>query len=117
MRFWQTMQTNDFNAAGELLAEDYELSWPQSGERIVGRANFVAVNEHYPANGPWRFTLDKILAAGNEVVTDVAVTDGTVQARVITFSTVENGLIVKQLEYWPDPYEAPAWRREWVERG
>ena len=116
-KFWETMQTNDFRAAGKLLAEDYELHWPQSSEKISGRANFVAVNRNYPANGPWRFTLNKILADGNEVVTDVSVTDGVVAARALTFSTVENGLIVKQVEYWPDPFDAPAWRRAWVECG
>ena len=115
-KFWETMQTNDFLAASELLAPNYELYWPQSSEKISGRANFVAVNRNYPANGPWRFTLNKILGDGNEVVTDVSVTDGVVAARALTFSTVENGLIVKQVEYWPDPFEPAAWRRAWVER-
>ncbi len=114
--FWQVMQTNDFEAASALLAENYELHWPQSSERILGRANFVAVNKHYPANGPWRFTVDRLLADGDEVVTDVSVTDGVVEARAVTFSTVKDGLIVRQLEYWPDAFEPPAWRREWVEQ-
>ena len=114
--FWQLMQTNDFEAASTSLAEDYELYWPQSSERILGRANFVAVNKHYPANGPWRFSVHRLLADGDEVFTDVGVTDGVVQARAVTFSTVKGGLIVRQLEYWPDAYDPPAWRREWVER-
>ena len=115
LAFWSAMQTNDFAAASNLLAGDYELYWPQSSERIRGRANFAAVNAHYPAHGPWRFTVHKLLAEGDEVVTEVSVTDGAVEATVITFSTVRNGLITKQVEYWPDPFEAPAWRREWVE--
>jgi len=110
------MHSNDFQAASQLLAEDYELLWPQSSERIRGRANFVAVNENYPAQGRWRFTLHKLLSEGNEVVSDVRVTDGAVEARAITFSTVEGSLIVKQVEYWPDPFEAPAWRQRWVKR-
>ncbi len=40
--FWQVMNTNDFQAASQLLAEGYELLWPQSAERIRGRANFAA---------------------------------------------------------------------------
>ena len=78
--FWQLMQTNDFEAASTSLAEDYELCWPQSSERILGRANFVAVNKHYPANGPWRFSIHRLLADGDEVVTDVGVTDGVVSS-------------------------------------
>jgi ketosteroid isomerase-like protein len=115
-KFWEAMQTNDFRRAGELLHEDYILEWPQSGERIRGLANFVAVNENYPAHGRWEFTIHHILAEGDEVVSDVSVTDGVVNARVITFSTVREGKILHQTEFWPDPFEAAAWRAPWVER-
>lgn len=114
--FWAVMQTNDFKAAGEFLHEDYILEWPQSGERIRGRANFVAVNENYPAHGRWEFTVHRILAEGNQVVADVGVTDGVVTARVITFSTIRDGKILHQMEFWPDPFEPPGWRANWVEK-
>jgi ketosteroid isomerase-like protein len=114
--FWAKMQTNDFKAAGELLHDDYILDWPQSGERIRGRANFVTINEHYPAYGRWEFTIHGILAEGDEVVSDVGVTDGVVKARVITFSTVRAGKILRQTEFWPDPFEPAAWRAQWVEK-
>ncbi len=115
-RFWATMQTNDFKAAGELLHDDYVLEWPQSGERIRGRANFVAINEHYPAAGRWVFTIHRIIAEGSEVVSEVTVTDGAIIGRVITFSTVRDGKIARQTEYWPDPFEAATWRARWVEK-
>ncbi len=114
--FWAAMQTNDFRAAAALLDESYTLDWPQSGERISGRENFAAVNEQYPAAGPWRFTVHRLLADGPEVVSDVSVTDGAVQGRALTFSTVRDGLILRQVEFWPDPFEAPEWRREFVTR-
>lgn len=110
------MNTNDFGAVGALLADDYRLEWPQPGEVIRGRDNFAAVNQHYPANGPWRFTVHTLLADGPQVVSDVSVTDGVVEARAITFSTVENGRIVRQVEYWPEPFAAPQWRRAWIAR-
>ena len=114
--FWAAMQTNDFKAAGEFLHDEYVLEWPQSGERIRGRTNFVAVNEHYPAHGRWEFTIQPILAEGNEVVSDVSVTDGVFTGRAITFSTVRDGKILHQTEFWPDPFEPAAWRAEWVEK-
>lgn len=114
--FWQTMRTNDFHAVAEFLHDDYILEWPQSGERIRGRANFAAINTYYPAEGKWRFTLNQILSDGDVVVTDVTVTDGARTDRAITFSTVRDGKIWKQIEFWPEPSEAPAWRAEWVER-
>jgi len=42
------------------------------------------------------------------------VTDGVINARVITFSTIQDGKIVHQTEFWPDPFEAAAWRAQWV---
>jgi ketosteroid isomerase-like protein len=114
--FWSAMQTNDFKAAGEFLHEDYVLEWPQSGERIHGRANFVAINEHYPAHGRWEFTVHRIIAEGDQVVSDVGVTDGTLTGRAITFSRVRDGKIIQQVEFWPDPFEPPVWRAEWVEK-
>lgn len=110
------MQANDFRAAGEILHDDYVLDWPQSGERIRGRQNFVAINEHYPAAGRWQFDVERLVASEDEIATDVSVTDGVVKARAITFSTVREEKIWRQTEYWPDPFEPAAWRARWVER-
>jgi ketosteroid isomerase-like protein len=114
-RFWAAMHANDFAGAGELLHDDYQLDWPQSGEVIRGRTNFVAVNAHYPAAGPWRVTVDRLLAEGDQVASQVTVTDGAVVATALTFSTVRDGRIWRQTEYWPDPFPPPAWRALWVE--
>jgi ketosteroid isomerase-like protein len=115
-RFWAAMNANDFEAASELLHDDYVLEWPQSGERIRGRANFVAINENYPAAGPWRVTIHRLVAGEGEVVSEVTVTDGVTTGRAITFSKIREGKILRQVEYWPDPFEAAAWRSQWVER-
>lgn len=115
LAYWEAMRSNDFSHAATWLSEDYVLDWPQSAERIIGRANFAAVNQAYPANGRWHFTLNAIVAESAQIVTDVSITDGSVKARAITFHTVENGLITKQVEFWPDDYPAPEWRHQWVE--
>jgi uncharacterized glyoxalase superfamily protein PhnB/ketosteroid isomerase-like protein len=114
--YWAAMQTNDFRAAAALLAEDYLLEWPQSGERVRGRANFIAVNEQYPAAGRWQFAIHQLVAEGDRVVSDVSVTDGALAGRAITFSTVRGGLIARQVEFWPDPFAPAGWRAAWVER-
>lgn len=114
--FWATMQTNDWRAAAALLDDAYVLEWPQSGEQIVGRDTFAAINALYPAAGRWRFTVNQLLTDGEQVVSDVTVTDGARVDRAITFSTVRNGTIVQQVEFWPESFEAPAWRASLVER-
>lgn len=115
-KFWEAMQANDWAAAAVLFADDYVLHWPQSGERIRGAANFVAINSAYPAAGRWRFTVERLVVEGEQAVTDIVVSDGAVTARAITFTTVRDGRIASQAEYWPGPFDAPAWRTAWVER-
>lgn len=113
--FWAIMETNDFYAASQLLHDEYTLEWPQSGERILGRDNFAAINTNYPAEGKWHFTINHIVAEGDMVVTDVTATDGKIIGRAITFSTIRDEKIWKQIEFWPDPFEAPEWRVQWIQ--
>ncbi|EOG7749305.1 nuclear transport factor 2 family protein, partial [Vibrio cholerae] len=115
LSFWNAMKTNDFAKASEWLSLDFEGFWPQSGELILGRENFVAINAHYPANGHWLFDIHSVVCEGDSVVTDVSITDGVQKARAITFHTVENGLIIKQKEFWPDEMLPQEWRAQWVE--
>lgn len=113
--FYRRMNTNDFHFAGQILSDSYVLEWPQSKERIRGRDNFVAVNEEYPAQGRWLFTINRMVGNVTEVVSDVSITDGIQAARAITFTTVQDGKIVKQIEFWPDNYDAPDNRKHLVE--
>jgi ketosteroid isomerase-like protein len=115
--FWTTMGSNDFQAVAQLLLhEEYVLEWPQSGERIRGRENFAAINTCYPAEGKWTFGINELIAEGEMVVSDVTVSDGKRRDRAITFSTIRDGKIWKQVEFWPEPFAAPEWRSQWVER-
>lgn len=115
-RFWRRMDAGEFVAAGELLHDDYRGDWPQSRERIRGRAHFVAINTHYP--GRWRINLVRLLASGDQVATEVIMTNAATghQDRAVSFFEVREGRIAREVDYWPDPYDAPAWRAQWVER-
>jgi hypothetical protein len=71
---------------------------------VRGREKFARINENYPAHGRWEFTVQRLIADEDEVVSEVGVTDGTVVARLITCSTIRNGKILH------DPFEPAAWR-------
>ncbi|MGF1754313.1 nuclear transport factor 2 family protein, partial [Vibrio makurazakiensis] len=73
LAYWQDMEGNDFFKAAEWLSPDCEIHWPQSQEVILGRENFGRVNSEYPAKGKWSFVINRIVAEGEEVVTDVTV--------------------------------------------
>lgn len=113
--FWRLMATNDFDSVATVLSDDFVLEWPQSRERIRGAAKFSQMNREFPANGPWRFEVNRIVGAHSEAVSDVSITDGVQFARAISFFTVESGVITRLTEYWPEPYAAPPGRAHLVE--
>jgi ketosteroid isomerase-like protein len=93
-----------------VLSSTFVLEWPQSNERIRDADNFARMNAEYPAHGPWKFELLRIVASQAEVVTHVAATDGTQRAEAISFFEVADGRITKLVEYWPVSYPAPPGR-------
>lgn len=113
--FWRLMSSNDFNSVGAVLAETYVLEWPQSNERIRGQERFAKVNAEYPAHGRWVFNVHRIVGSASEAVSEVSITDGVQSALAISFFTVVNGQITRQIEYWPAPYPAPSNRKHLVE--
>lgn len=108
-RFWEVMASNDFGAVTDLLAADFELAYPQSGEHFDA-AGMVALNTDYPTAGRWTFDVLDLVAADATVVTRVLVRNETVEATAITFFTVVDGAITRMVEYWPDPFDPPSWR-------
>jgi len=111
------MQANEWEAAASHLAPDCVIDWPCSGERIVGREDFVQVQVRYPTGtGHWEFDVHRLVADGETVVSEVTVTDGEQSARVIAFSSVVGGLIVRQIEYWPAAYDPLPGREDLTSR-
>jgi ketosteroid isomerase-like protein len=114
---WDRMQDRDWAGVGELLAADVVVEWPVSGERILGRENYVRINAEYPEG--WSIDVLRIVASGNDVVSEVEVPHDTMGVhRVVSFWTVHDGRITGGREYWTelgaDP--SPAWRAPYVER-
>jgi limonene-1,2-epoxide hydrolase len=104
--FWAAMQANDWERAATYLAPDCVIDWPCSGERIVGRRDFAAMQARYPTTtGRWRFDVHRLVAERDTVVSEVTVTDGEQSARVVTFSEIDGEQVTRQVEYWPTAYD------------
>lgn len=71
------MATNDFHSVKSVLAPEFIIEWPQSRERIRGPERFCQMNAEYPTTSRWRFSINRLVASGESVVTQVSVTDGT----------------------------------------
>lgn len=114
VELWQRMGRFDFAGAGELLHDDYICEWPQSNERIRGRENFVALNSNYP--GRWAAEVKRVFGQGAQVASEVTLTWENQVVMVVSFYEIRDGKIYHEIDYWPEPYAAPGWRAQWVER-
>jgi SnoaL-like protein len=113
--FWRLMATNDFYSVASILAPNFVLEWPQSNERIRGAERFARMNQEYPAKGPWRFTINRIVGGESEAVSDVTVTDGAQTGRALSFFVIARGQITSIVEFWPEPFAASVNRAHLVE--
>ena len=114
--FWAAMRANEWTLAAEHFAQDCPIDWPCSGERIRGPREYAEVQARYPTRtGVWSFDIHQIICEKSTAVSEVTASDGDQAGRVIAFSTVTNGKITRQVEYWPVPYDPPAGREDLVE--
>jgi ketosteroid isomerase-like protein len=133
-KFFQALNSRDFDGIEKHLDAAYVWEMPQSGERVRGLENSRAIIENYPGGLPtvetrritgspdqWvatpSWTLLKITGSGDEYTTEslAKYSDGSVWHAVDIFRFRE-GKIVNQVAYFAAPLEAPEWRARWVER-
>src|SRR5260370_35556167 len=112
-RLWQAFDTPDFEAAGEVLHDDFIAEWPQSREPMH-KDNFLAVNKNYP--GTWRITILRIIAEGDQVATEVRIDIDGRTDYAVSFYGLPDGKLIKETYYCPDLYRGPACRARWSER-
>jgi hypothetical protein len=51
-KLWEALQAGDWETARGCLHDDFVQEWPQSGERIVGRDNAMAIEQNFPGGCP-----------------------------------------------------------------
>jgi hypothetical protein len=89
------------------------MEMPQSGERIVGRDKMRAFQEAYPK--PPDAQARRIIGSGDLFVMEARSDYGDEVAFVADIVEFKDGRIAKETRYYASPFEAPAWRAEWVE--
>ncbi|KOU62276.1 hypothetical protein ADK55_09065 [Streptomyces sp. WM4235] len=116
-RLWERIEARDWDGVAELIAEDAVIEWPVSGERIVGRANFIAVLSDDADTDEASVEVLRILADGDLVVSEVEIPQDHVVYRAVSLWTVRDGEVVGAREYWTSPGQdpAPRWRAGYVE--
>jgi ketosteroid isomerase-like protein len=111
------MVTNlDPDAEYELRHEDFVADMPQSGERIRGRDNMRALQQAFPPDRTPTFRVRRI-TGGDDVWTVEATGDyGGEIFLVVVIIEFRDGKIIRETRYYPQPFDPPEWRSQWVER-
>ena len=120
--FEEVLKSGDFGRMNSLLQEyatdDFVQEWPQSGERLTA-ASAARLNESYSemsGTSP-KFEYKRMIGGG-----DVFVVEGTIDygdgvpVSYVGVGEVRDGKVAKITEYFANPFEAPAWRADFVER-
>jgi ketosteroid isomerase-like protein len=99
----------------DLFHDDAVMEYPQSGERIVGAANRRGVYGNFP--GLPSIQIREIRCAGDLCVAEATLTyGGDARYESVFVFELRDGRIARETAYWSEPFEAPDWRRQWVER-
>ena len=89
-KHWHASAAGDANAEHDIYDEDAICDYPQSGERILGKDDL------------W--------------ITEYTITYQERSAYTVSIMEFRNGKVVHETQYFADPFEAPAWRSQWVRR-
>jgi hypothetical protein len=111
---WSASDANDFDAEHEIYREDAVLEYPQSGERIRGRRNIQASRVAQPSSK--RFDVRRIVGAGNLWVTEFVLAYDGRPSYSVSIMEFEDDKVVRETQYFADPFEAGPSRAQWVER-
>lgn len=112
---WQASAAGDVEAEHAIYADDSICDYPQSGERIFGRANLQALRSHHPGR-PSGFKVRRILGKGNLWITEYTIDYQGRQAFTVSIMEFrDDGKVIHETQYFADPFEAPSWRSQWVQ--
>ena len=122
-RYEAVARTGDFGKLAELTQEyasdDFIQEWPQSGERLT-KANAIRLAEHYPemSGKTPTFSYKRTSGGGDVFVVEGSIDYGDgVPVSYVGVAELRDGKVAKLTEYFANPFEAPAWRADFVEKG
>ena len=111
---WAASDANDFETEHLIYYQDAVLDYPQSGERTRGRSNIQ--NQRASQPNKKRFTVRRIMGGGNLWVTELILTYDGKPSYTVSIMEFRDDKVARETQYFADPFVAPAWRAQWVER-
>ena len=133
-RYIEAHRVHDHAQLASFCHPDWYVEYPQTGERIRGTENHLAVMDNWPGGPPegvriritgsedrWvatpANTIHRVVGSGDSWWFDGTATypDGSTWF-VAGLLTLRDGKIHRETWYFGPPLEAPEWRSQWVER-
>jgi ketosteroid isomerase-like protein len=112
---WVASAAGDLEKEHDIYWDDAICDYPQSGERIRGRQNIQAVRAHHPAK-PSGFNVRRVVGRGDFWVSEYIIVYEGKSAYTVSIMEFRGEKVMHETQYFADPFEAPAWRAQWVER-
>ena len=111
---WAASDADDFETEHRIYLDDAVLEYPQSGERTRGRRNIQNQRASQPSKK--RFTVRRIIGSGHLWVTEFILTYDGRPSYTVSIMEFEGDKVAWETQYFAEPFVAPAWRAQWVER-
>jgi ketosteroid isomerase-like protein len=113
-RLIQCLNDRKVEVMDELFHEDAVMDWPQSGEQVVGGDSRRGVYGAFPQLPT--ITPRRMVSGGDLVVAEASLDYGGPQYQTVFIFELRDGKIARETAYWSEPFEAPEWRAQWVQR-
>ena len=133
-RLYDAFNRRDYDEAMHMIHPDFIEEWPQSGERIHGPDNLRAILQNYPGGvsleatpayhgreEEWAITPGYTVVRMSEAdntgtgVLKIRYADGS-EWWMLVLIELKDDLLFRQTTFFAEPFEAPEWRAQWVER-
>ena len=113
-RHWAASDANDFAAEHSIYAAEAVLEYPQSGERLSGPRNIQAARMAQPNRK--RFRVRRILGCGELWISELVLSYDDQPVYVVSIMEFEGPKVVRETQYFGDPFPPAPSRAQWVER-
>jgi ketosteroid isomerase-like protein len=114
-RHWAASAAGNQDAEHEIYDDDVILEYPQSGERIRGQHNVQAQRSSHP-DRPSGFVVRRVIGAGDLWVSECVITYDGRPFNTVSIMEFRAGKVVRETQYFAEPFQPAAWRAQWVER-
>jgi len=113
LEHWKASAAGDLETEHDIYDDNIVCEYPQSGEKILGRRNLQALRGHHPAK-PNGFSIRRMTGANDLWITEYIIKYKDAEFLTVSIMEFRSGKVIHETQYFAEPFDAPAWRAQWV---